>query len=64
MNKKQKASGVFVLLAVIVLIHHAYIHNGIWFQIEDIMSHEFFVGVFVTSAIILFYSDKIIRWLS
>lgn len=61
MKKRTQASLAFVALAVGTLLHHAYIHDGIFFQLEDIMSHEFLVGIFVASAVVLFYSDKIVR---
>jgi len=43
-------SGVSIALGVLVLLHHL-LSTGRLFDVEDILHHEFFVGVFIAFGI-------------
>jgi hypothetical protein len=49
--------GIFVLLAILGVIHHIWI-TGRPFDIGDMLHHEFFEAIFLTAGIVLILATR------
>jgi hypothetical protein len=59
MEKTTRVLGfILVLLGLLIVLHH-FIISGRFFDLNDILHHEFFEAIFLTAGLVLLLTSKL-----